>query len=165
MGLGQGFGWCRSGDRPTVLAEAEAEGEQPAQVERGDAVVEPGVVLGHTAVAQPPVAADQPGDRCVRPWVGADGRWPGSPGRWLGPGASRCSASCSMECDACGRGRRWCTGHAAGSPDRPLRRHRRRVRVIGRVTPVGQVSVPARVDGEVVEGEPARPRPAGAATA
>src|SRR3954451_8649819 len=54
-------GW-RSGDLPALLVEGEAEGEQAAQVEGGDAVLQPGVVLGHASVGDAAVPADEPGD-------------------------------------------------------------------------------------------------------
>ena len=50
------------GESPAVVAEPESEVEQSAQVDRGGAVVEPVVVLGHASVGHFPVAADQPGD-------------------------------------------------------------------------------------------------------
>ena len=53
---------CWSGQLPCPAAVGEAEGEQPAQVERGDAVVEPGVVLLDPAVGHASVAAGEPGD-------------------------------------------------------------------------------------------------------
>ena len=51
-----------SGDRPAGRAVGEAEGEEPAQVDRGGPVVEPVVVLGDASVTESPVASGQPGD-------------------------------------------------------------------------------------------------------
>jgi len=51
-----------SGERPAVRFVGEAEGEESAQVDRGDAVVEPVVVLGDASVTESPVASGQPGD-------------------------------------------------------------------------------------------------------
>src|SRR3712207_7577538 len=44
-------GRCRSrGQRPAAVDAGEAESEQPAEVDRGGAQVQPGVVLGHAPV-------------------------------------------------------------------------------------------------------------------
>src|SRR3954451_18839859 len=51
-----------SGDLPAPLVVGETEGEQTAQVEASDSVLQPGVVLGHAPVADASVPADQPGD-------------------------------------------------------------------------------------------------------
>ena len=50
------------GDNPTGIGVVEAEVGQPAQVECGGSVVEPVVVLDDTSIAQPAVAANEPGD-------------------------------------------------------------------------------------------------------
>ena len=51
--------WWRG---PTGRGRGAGPGQQSAQVERGDAGVEPGVVLDHAAVGDAAVAAGQPGD-------------------------------------------------------------------------------------------------------
>ena len=51
-----------SGDRPAGRSVGEAEGEESAQVDCRDPVVEPVVVPGHASVAESPVASGQPGD-------------------------------------------------------------------------------------------------------
>src|SRR4051794_1825255 len=54
-----------SGQDPGSVAAGQAEGEQSAQVDRGDPQVKPGVVLADAAVAQLAVAAGEPGDRAL----------------------------------------------------------------------------------------------------
>jgi hypothetical protein len=51
-----------SGDDPVGAGVIEAQSDQPAQIERGDAVVQPRVVLGGSAVAQFAVATHDPSD-------------------------------------------------------------------------------------------------------
>src|SRR5688572_845733 len=55
-------GWV-SAQRPASVLNGEAHGEESAQVEGGDAVVEPVVVLLDPAVGHSPVASGEPGDR------------------------------------------------------------------------------------------------------
>ena len=57
-----------SGQLPDSVVEAQTQGEQPAEVEPGEAVVEPGVVLDHAAVGDAPVTAGQPGDAALDQW-------------------------------------------------------------------------------------------------
>src|SRR5439155_20026523 len=63
--------WCGGGVGPVAVALAqrpggagvlEAKGDEAAQVEGGGAVVQPGVVLGGSGVAESAVVADEPGD-------------------------------------------------------------------------------------------------------
>src|SRR3954471_10587703 len=54
-----------SGQDPGSVAAGQAEGEQSAQVDRGDPQVKPGVVLADAAVAELAVAAGEPGDRAL----------------------------------------------------------------------------------------------------
>lgn len=81
------------GQGPGSLVPDQAELDQPAQVQSGGAVVEPGVVLGEAAVADFAVAGgDEPGEWTVRPSASGTAEWvmdrllDGCPGRW----ASRC---------------------------------------------------------------------------
>src|SRR4051794_17906692 len=54
---------ARSGQGPGSVLDGEAHGEESAQVEGGDAVVEPVVVLLDPSVGDPTSAAGEPGDR------------------------------------------------------------------------------------------------------
>ena len=69
-GLSGGLAWLfpgwrtrprLSGQGPGVVVPGQAEVDQALQVDRGGPAGQPGVVLGHCAVAQLPVAAGQPG--------------------------------------------------------------------------------------------------------
>ena len=51
-----------SGQRPGPVLVGQPEREKAAQVERGGAVMQPGVVLDHAAVGHAPVAAGKPRD-------------------------------------------------------------------------------------------------------
>src|SRR5687768_17270906 len=51
-----------SGQYPGSVLDGEAHGQESAQVEGGDAVVEPVVVLLDPAVGHPPSSSSEPGD-------------------------------------------------------------------------------------------------------
>ena len=52
-----------SGDRPTSIGcPGKAEGEESAQVQPGEAVMKPGVVLDHSTETEASIPAGQPGD-------------------------------------------------------------------------------------------------------
>ena len=52
-----------SGQLPGSVSVGQAEGQESAQVESGETVVEPGVVLSDAAVGHSTVASYEPGDR------------------------------------------------------------------------------------------------------
>jgi Thermolysin metallopeptidase, catalytic domain len=135
----------RSRDGPAGVLAGEPEVDQPAEVERCHPGVQPEVVGGHASVAQLAAAAfgaDQPGD-------GAFDHGPvlavvGAQVVTLGPVAARLarSASCSCRCRVRPRVEvvhRW----RSGQPRQAMPKLTRRVRVSRRVTPLGQVAVPA----------------------
>src|SRR5690606_6404955 len=54
-----------SGDGPAVGPVCEPEGDEPPEVDGGDAVGEPELVAVDAAVAEPPAAAHEPGDAAL----------------------------------------------------------------------------------------------------
>src|SRR4029077_16045015 len=56
------------GDSPIRAGVVQAPGDQSAEIDRGDAVVQPPVVFGGPAVAQFAVAAHDPGDAAFDHW-------------------------------------------------------------------------------------------------
>ena len=61
-------GWSGCGDDPVTVAAGQSEDEESSEVEPGDAVMQPVIVLGHASVADPPVASGEPGDAAFDHW-------------------------------------------------------------------------------------------------
>ena len=149
----------RSGRRnpPGSVVSGEAEVEQPAKVEGGGAGVQPGVVLNGSAVADLPVPARGRARRwTVRPSAGTAGSRPARPG--LSPvggapaaaGHARCRFRIRPLARVVHRSRN-------GQPRQPAPN----VTCAGRGDRTGQTVRAGHrarllVDGEVVDGEPAR---------
>src|SRR6476659_8010361 len=123
------------GDNPIRAGVGQTEVDQPAQVERGSSVMQRVIILGGAAVAQPAVAAGQPGD-------GAFDHGPmlavfGQPVRVSGclPGGAHLRVmGPTLSLFPCGCAR-------SGQPEQAVPKVANPLRLIGRVSPLGQVAV------------------------
>ena len=146
------------GDNPIRAAVGEAQPDEPAQVEGGGSVMQPVIILADASVTQFAVASGQPGDGAfdhrpvlavlgqpIRVTGGASGgtlaRIMGTDPQCLTPAAAR--ATCPQWATRAGRAE----DGMPGAGDRS-----------GQSVGAGRGAVVV-VDGEIVDGEPARQIP------
>ena len=72
--VGQAVSPLSLGDGPGGACVVQSQGDEAAKIDRRDAVMKPGIVLGRSAVAQSSVAAHDPGDAAFdhRPVLAVD---------------------------------------------------------------------------------------------